>query len=149
MRTNAVAIDVIDRESFLRYGDTVEVQRPDPGRAQRGEDEYRTLARVPSTGWRIAMHCVRARYADALHAYDSTRLLSPRAGVTLICVAPPERPDNVQIFVLDRTVTVNSGVPHVLITLSAESWVQVSENFDSRSQAYPLRRTLVPAGIWT
>lgn len=148
MRTQAVPIDAIDRESFLRYGDTVEVQRPDPGRAQRGEDEYRTLARVPSTGWRIALHCVRERYIDLLHSYDSTRMLSPQRGAALLCVAPPERPGDVRLFVLDRAVSVNAGVPHRLVTLSAESWVQVSENFNGQSQPHRLRKTLVPAGLW-
>ena len=64
----AVEIEFIDRENFLRFGESVEIARPDPGRAQRGEDELRTLARVSSKGWKIAMHCVRARWTDSLYA---------------------------------------------------------------------------------
>ena len=148
MRLQAVAIDFIDRENFLRYGETVEVYRPDPGRAQRGEDEYRTLARVSSNGWKIAVHCVRNRWTDSLFSYNSRRLLSPRRGSVLLCVAPPERREPVQIFVLDCPVLLNPGVPHCLLTLSAESWVEISENFEAQSQPLQLRKALIPAGIW-
>ena len=148
MRLQAVAIDYIDRENFLRYGETIEVRQPDPGRAQRGEDEYRTLSREASTGWRVSMHCVRARWSKTLQAYDGRRLLTPQSGVALLCVAPPNRPDDVQLFVLDRAVALHAGVPHVLLSLSAESWVQVQENFEARSAPHTLRKTLVPAGVW-
>jgi hypothetical protein len=148
MRLQAVAIEYIDLENFLRYGEAVEVRRPDPGRAQRGEDEYRTLARVPSNGWKIALHCVRARWTDCLYSFDGKRLLSPQRGVLLLCVAPPNRPQNVQLFVLDGPVALNAGIPHALLTLSAESWVQVSEDFESQSQPHKLRKALVPAGTW-
>lgn len=148
MRLTPVTIEFIDRENFLRYGETAEVHRPDPGRAQRGEDEYRILTRVPSNGWRIALHCVRERWTDTLTSHDSRRLLSPREGSVLLCVAPPERPDNVQIFVLDRPVALNAGIPHRLLALSAECWVQITEGFETVSQPHKLRKTLVPAGTW-
>ncbi len=144
----AVTIEFVDRENFLRYGETVEVARPDPGRAQRGEDEYRTLARVNSNGWKIAMHCVRARWTDSLYAYDGRRLLTPQGGALLLCVAPPDRPQNVQVFVLDRPIALNAGIPHALLTLSAECWVQVCEDFETRSQPHKLRKALVPAAVW-
>jgi len=144
----AVPIEFIDRENFLRYGETVEVVRPDPGRAQRGEDEYRTLARINSNGWKIAMHCVRARWTDSLYVYDGRRLLTPQVGTLLLCVAPPDRPQNVQVFVLDRPIALNVGIPHALLTLSAECWVQVCEDFETRSESQKLRKALVPAAVW-
>lgn len=148
MRTQPVAIEPIGLENFLRYGESVEVRRPDPGKAQRGEDEVRTLARVPSNGWKIALHCVRARWTDCLYAHDGKRLLSPREGVALLAAAPPDRPQGVQLFLLDRPVALNAGVPHALLALSAEAWVQVTENFETRSEPHKLRKALVPAGVW-
>ncbi len=148
MRLQSVLIDVIDRESFLRYGDTVEIHRPDPGKAQRGEDEYRILSRAQSSGWRVAMHCVRTRWTKELYSYESRRLLSPRSGTALLCVAPPGRLQNVQLFLLDVPVTINEGVPHCLLTLSLESWIEIVEPFESRYEARELRKTLIPVGLW-
>jgi hypothetical protein len=148
MRLQAISIEPINRENFLRFGETLEMYRPDPGKAQRGEDELRTLSRTPSEGWRVGVHCVRARWTDCLYTYDSRRLLSPQRGAALVCVALPERPANVQLFVLDAPLVLNAGIPHCLLTLSAESWIQVGENFETRRQAVPLRKALAPAGIW-
>lgn len=148
VRTQSIIIDVIDRESFLRYGDTIEVSHPDPGKARRGEDEYRILLRVGSDGWRVALHCVRMRWSDTLLSYESRRLLTPQQGSALLLVAPPERVQNVQLFILDRAVALNEGIPHRLLTLSLESWVEVAEGYDARFEEMKLRRMLVPAGAW-
>ncbi|MDQ3856549.1 MAG: hypothetical protein M3281_09180 [Chloroflexota bacterium] len=148
MRLQAIPIDVITRESFLRYGEPVELHRPDPGRAQRGEDDYRTLGRLASTGWRVSVHCVRARSTDVLNAFDSRRLLTPQTGTALLCVAPPERPEAIEIFVLDRSVLLAPAVPHALVALTLEALVQVSENFNIESRAHPLRRAITAAGVW-
>ena len=94
------------------------------------------------------MHCVRERWTDTLYSYDSRRLLTPQEGALLLCAAPPDRPHNVQLFVLDCAVALNAGIPHRLLTLSAEGWVQVSEGFETRSEPHKLRKTLVPAAIW-
>lgn len=148
MRVSPVPIENLDLEVFLRFGELIEVRRPDPGRAARGEDEYRTMARVPSNGWKIALHCVRTRWTDCLYSFDGKRLLAPQQGVSLLSVAPPDRVQNIQIFLLDRPVILNTHVPHCILTLSGESWVQVCEDFESRSETHRLRKTLVPMGVW-
>ncbi len=148
MRLQVVAIDYLDRENFLRYGEIAEVLRADPGRAQRGEDEYRTLTRIALAGWRVSIHCVRARWTDALHSYDSRRLLTPQKGAVLLVVATPQRLEDVHLFLLDAPVVVNDGVPNALISLSAESLVQVTDAYDARAQSHSLRKALVPAGLW-
>lgn len=148
MRLQPVQIEFINRENFLRYGETLEVQRAEPGRAQRGEDEYRTLSRTPSSGWRLALHCVRTRWTSSLYTYDSRRALIPQRGALLLCIAPPDRRDEVHIFMLDTPVAVNAGIPHCLLALSAEGWVHVTENFETAREQLPLRKTLVPAGLW-
>lgn len=148
MRVAPVPIENLGLEAFLRYGELIEVRRPDPGRAARGEDEYRTIARVPSNGWKIALHCVRTRWTDCLYAFDGKRMLAPQQGVVLLCAAPPDKVQNVQIFLLDRPVVLNLGIPHCVLTLSGESWVQVCEDFEACSEMHKLRKTLVPMGAW-
>ncbi len=148
MRSQPIAIDVLDRESFLRYGETIEPVQPDQGKLVRGEDEYQVLTRIPSTGWRLALHCVRIRWTDTLYACNNRRILTPQLGTTLICVALPRRTENVQVFLLDRSVMLNPEIPHCLLTLSAESWVQIGESFETQAKEIKLRRTLVPAVFW-
>lgn len=148
MRFSPIPLEPLDLENFLRFGEIVELRRPDPGRAARGEDEYRSLARVPSNGWKIGLACVRARWTDCLYAYNSRRLLTPQGGILLLCAAPPDKPQNVQIFVLDRPVALNAGIPHFVLTLTAESWLQVCEDFEAQSEQVRLRKALVPAGTW-
>lgn len=148
VRSQPIAIDVLDRESFLRYGETIELVQPDLGKQSRGEDDYQVLTRIPSTGWRLALHCVRVRWTDVLYVCNNRRIFTPQYGTTLICVALPRRTENVQVFLLDRSVMLNSEIPHCLLTLSAESWVQVGESFDTQAREIKLRRTLVPAVLW-
>jgi len=125
-----LAIKTIHRESFS-YGVVLEHVNQDEG--------YEPLVTVESRGWIWAVLTFRRKTIPRIECHPTSKeSFEPVFGTTLIVLAPPEAPDDIEVFLLDQAVMLHEGVWHEVMALSDVARVKITENNDVTSQYHDL-----------
>jgi ureidoglycolate hydrolase len=137
-----IPIKILTGEDFGQYGTIIGYDEADSHPFQV------VLSEPEAIGWRIAVkQTVDRELAELGRHPDSRESFEPMQGVTLLCVAPPENPEAVAVFMLDRSVCLFKNVWHNTVTLSAASLIKVTENNRVGSENYLMKTKLVFGAI--
>jgi ureidoglycolate hydrolase len=121
MNTKTYPIQNLSREAFAPYGTIL-------GHYQT-TDGYEPVVTVESTGWIWAIKTFDNKTIDRIDSHPDTKeSFEPVWGASLLVVAPPNAPNDLQIFLLDEPVLLDERVWHGSIALSAQARVKITEN---------------------
>jgi ureidoglycolate hydrolase len=124
-------------EDFKQYGELIsfDEQQPEPFQVVLGE--------AKAVGWRIAIKKTTAKELVELGRHpDSRESFEPMQGITLLCVAPAENPEVVEVFLLDQPVCLFKNIWHNTICLSVCSYLKITENYNVGSDTYQMKQKL-------
>lgn len=129
--TKTLPLQPITDQTFCRKGYGTLIHRP-PQTEGVAESRFAlVMPPVESKGWMLGYLVCRNREIRVLHCHpQSPETFEPLRGVAVIAVAPPEDPEAIEAFLLDRPVCLAPGVWHAELTLSAESDIKIVENND-------------------
>jgi len=123
-------------ESFTGRGYGTLIRMPEEADADKSQSRFALV--IPpqkAEGWMLGYLACRSREARVLHCHpDSKETFEPVRGIAALVVAPPDDPEAVEVFILDRPVCLNEGVWHVEITLSVESEIKIVESYAKKSR---------------
>jgi len=127
----------ITSQTFGRYGFIIEHDGA-------GEENFQVvLSEQGAVGWRIAVNRIENKTVGKLARHPSSmESFEPVAGVTLLCVAEPDSPQDCEVFLLDRPVCLRKNTWHATMCLSAYSIVKICENAEVGSEDHELERDL-------
>ena len=125
----AIEIKTLSQEKFSNYGTIIELKRND------GSGRYfEVLVEAKSNGWRIGVMDVQRYVVPYLERHlKSKESHEPVCGTMILLVAPAEKPENIEAFLLDKPVSVDEGVWHQIMAISDTARVKVTENLDMPS----------------
>jgi hypothetical protein len=103
-----------------------------------GKEEFQTVFSAPDApGWQVGLLRVIHREAPGIHRHLNTdECFSPIRGRTVMLVAPPDAPDEVQAFHLTEPVRINTGVWHTCLTPDEPALVFVCESGTVESETH-------------
>lgn len=137
MNAKRYPIKNLTRETFARYGTILGHYKTNDG--------YESVVTVESTGWIWAVKTFHNRTLEQIDSHPDTReSFEPVWGTSLLVVAPPDSPDDLEVFLLDEPVLLDEHVWHGLIALSAEARVKITENREVTGIAHPLGAAIHP-----
>ncbi|HYH04194.1 MAG TPA: ureidoglycolate lyase [Bacillota bacterium] len=130
-------IQTLSPERFRPYGELICFN-------EQNMDQFQVvLTEEILTGWRIAVKKVTEREIIFLGKHpDSRESFEPLSGIALICVAPQESPEDMEVFLLDRPVCLHKNVWHTLISLSEVATVKITENNVVSSDGYKMKEKM-------
>jgi len=133
-------IKPLARQAFAPYGWVLE---PDG----RQPDGFQVLVEEKErTGWRLAVNRLAARSVSRLSRHPNTlESFAVMSGAVVLVVAPPDRADAYEAFLLDKAVCIRRNVWHGSLALSASALILISENLEVASEDYSLREELTAA----
>ena len=119
-----IPIKTLSREGFKKYGSVL-----------APEDKSKVFTVVcgekEKTGWRIGYVIIGPEEVDTIEAHpQSLETFEPVSGTAIILVAPKDKPDEMEAFLLDEAVLVEKGVWHGLKVLSEKAEIKVTENYE-------------------
>lgn len=126
----------ITKESFQPYGTVIEFS------ANPEDPRFEVVVTESNHPWRLAVLRVVEREFDKLECHTmSLESFEPVSGTGLIIVAEHDKPDQFEVFLLDKSVCLNKGIWHQMITLSQETIVKISENLEVSSDFHNLGKS--------
>jgi ureidoglycolate hydrolase len=126
-----LAIKTISQENFCQYGVVLEHVNQEEG--------YEPLVTVESRGWIWAVLTFRGKSIPRIECHPTSKeSFEPVLGTTIIVLAPPDTPDNIEAFLLDQAVMLHEGVWHEVMALSEVARVKITENNDVTSEYHDL-----------
>ncbi len=133
----STSIKHISQDTFQPYGYIIEHDETLPQGFQI------IVTENAAVGWRLAVSKItRQRFTKISRHPNSMESFEPISGVTLLCVAPPDTPEQYEVFLLDKPVCLYKNIWHASLTLSEYSLVKICENRDVDSEEYELGGTL-------
>lgn len=133
-------IKTINKKSFSKYGVVLEHIKL--------KDGYEPLVTVKSRGWIWAIMTFRNKTIKEIECHPTSKeSFEPVSGTTLIVLAPPKHPEQIETFLLDKPVMLNEGVWHNIMALSESAAVKITENNDVYKILHDLKGAVVPALI--
>ncbi|MGC8764920.1 MAG: ureidoglycolate lyase [Brevinematia bacterium] len=119
----------ITKESFSKYGFVIDFNNPN-------SEGWEILTKVSKEGWRIAILEIERKAAKRLERHpDSIETFEPMSGIGVLLVAS-ERPENFEVFLLDKPVCLNKGVWHEVFSLSERAKFKITENDEVECEYY-------------
>jgi ureidoglycolate hydrolase len=126
-----LAIKTISRERFEQYGVVLEHVKQEEG--------YEPLVIAESRGWIWAVLTFRNQSIPRIECHPTSKeSFEPVLGTTIIVVAPPDDPDDIEAFLLDQAVMLHEGVWHEVMALSDVARVKITENNDVTTEYHDL-----------
>lgn len=125
-------------KAFSKYGRILLPDEEDREKNPRGY--FYILEQVESKGWRMAYLESSVRQWGILSNHPNTKeTFEPLEGCAILVVAPHEKPDSVEAFVLDKPIVLNEGVWHSEpIALSSKVCIRINENLNVKEEKYVL-----------
>jgi ureidoglycolate hydrolase len=130
-------INNITSKNFAKYGYVIEHDSSNIEKFQVVLNEFEQV------GWRIAVSKVINKSIIKIARHPNTmESFEPVAGVTLVCVALLELPEEYEIFLLDKPVCVYKNIWHATFCLSEYSILKICENVTVESEEYEFAREI-------
>lgn len=127
-------IRTLSQEAFSKYGYIIDFDYT------KSENFQVVLNEFDTVGWRIAVSRVTARNVVKLARHPATmESFEPVSGVTLICVAMPDSPEEYEVFLLDKPVCLLKNIWHSIFCLSECSIIKITENVEVSAEHYTLQ----------
>lgn len=121
----------ITQQSFKKYGYVLEHNSEKEGEFQVVLNEHDPV------GWRMAASRITAKTTSKLAKHPNTmESFVPVCGVSAICVAASENPEDYEVFLLDKGVCLYKNTWHSLLALSEVSMVTICENLTVEADEY-------------
>jgi len=134
----SLELKTINKRNFGMYGVILEHVNLAEG--------YEPLIKVNSGGWIWAILTFRNRSLKRLERHPTSKeSFEPVSGTSVIALASPGAPDNVELFLLDKPVVLNEGVWHDVMSLSDVSTVKITENNDVTDEYRDLGYSIITA----
>ncbi len=117
-------------ETFAPYGRILEAKA----------DRFQVVASdAEAKGWQVGLNRAVDREHPSVHRHLNTdEIFAPSAGHAVLVLAPPDRPDEVEAFDLDRPLLVRAGVWHTTLVPGDPALVLLAETLDPVSEDHPL-----------
>lgn len=126
-------IKQITKDSFKPYGTVIEFSE------NPVDKRFEVVVTESDHPWRLAVLRVVEREFDQLECHPmSMESFEPVSGTGLLIVAEHDKPEQFEVFLLDKPVCLNKGVWHQMITLSTETIVKIAENLEVSSEFYSM-----------
>lgn len=127
----------ITSEGFRKYGYVIAHDSNDSRSFQV------VLTECAQVGWRIAVSRITDKTISVLGRHpNSMESFEPVTGTTIICVAEPEKPEDYEVFLLDKPVCLFKNTWHAVLCLSEYSCVKITENADVNSETHKLGKSI-------
>jgi ureidoglycolate hydrolase len=121
---------------FASFGEVLEF-------AGAGSGFQVKVTELSPTGWRIALLRKENKSIGAIQCHpDSRESFEPVRGVAVLIVARPDRPEEMEAFLLDKPVCLNKGVWHNTLALSEFALIKITENAAVSSLSHDLESEL-------
>lgn len=132
-----ISIKNLSKDTFQPYGYILEQED------SLSQNFQIILTEPAAVGWRIAVSKITRHDIDKINRHpNSMESFEPISGVTLLCVAPPDAPEQYEVFLLDKPVCLLKNIWHATLTLSENSLVKICENYEVASEGYDLHGAL-------
>ena len=132
-------IRILNRKAFEKYGYVIEYDR------ENGHSFQVILSEYNPVGWRIAVSKITGKSTSKMARHPGTmESFEPLDGITLLCVAPFENPEDVEFFLLEKPVCIYRNIWHATLCLSEYSIVKITENCIVDSEEYLFAREFSP-----
>ena len=113
----------ITEENFKKYGMIIDFPKNEEGNFHIVASDIKP--------WRLAVFRYSNSEIDRIECHpDSMESFEPLSGTTLLLTAEHERPDDYQIFILNRPVILRKGVWHQTMVIKGSASVKITENAD-------------------
>ena len=127
----------LTRDAFSKYGRILEPT------AEEAKNPFIVLEKVVSNGWQMAYSTVTKRSCDEMRRHTNTKeTFEPLQGTVALVVALPDKPEEAEVFLLDRPVVINEGVWHNNIAISETAHLRINENIKVVSESHRLSFTI-------
>ena len=111
-------------DNFSPFGKVLEMT-PD------GDDRFQIVITEEKDPWRLAVFRYRNHEINMLEAHPTTlESFEPLSGISVLLVAPPENPNDLHAFLLDKPVCLYKNIWHQTLALTEEAQVKIAENLD-------------------
>jgi len=129
-----IKINLLKKENFEKYGIVIEPQ--DKNKI------FDVICKEESkVGWRIGYLVMTPQEVSTIEAHPhSMETFEPVKGTSIIIVAEPNSPQNIEAFLLDKPVCLNKGVWHGILVLSETAEIKITENLEVDSVYYKLEK---------
>ena len=122
----------ISREAFQKYG--VIFSFPDGCK-----DAFHVVDQDEEAPWRTALFRFRNKEVTVLERHPNTKeTFEPLQGTALLLTAETDSPERFQCFLLDRAVSLKKGIWHQVLSLSEETVVKITENYQVETEFFHL-----------
>ena len=126
-------ISNITKDRFGKYGTIIDFTGKDDN------PPFEVMITHKDDPWRIAMLRVEEREFTFLEKHPSSlETFEPVEGLCLLLVSLTTNKSDYEIFLLDRSVCLDKGVWHGIISLSDVSKVKITENLEVSTEFYNL-----------
>lgn len=133
-------LQCITRETFEPYGTVLEM-------LPSGDDRFQVLVTESQEPWRLAVFQYRNHQVAQLEAHPtSMESFEPLSGLSVLVVATPSAPDELQAFLLDKPVCLEKGVWHQTLALTPKAQVKITENLEVLGTIFHDLKQ--PIGVW-
>ncbi|KXA90254.1 hypothetical protein AKJ57_04310 [candidate division MSBL1 archaeon SCGC-AAA259A05] len=132
----------LDSEKFEPYG---RLLLP-PMEEKKERTFFRVLTSVPDSGWRLGYLKMSSREITSIERHKTSKeSFVPISGMIVLIVAQPDKPVELEAFILNKPVIMNEGIWHRLLSLTQSSEIEISENHEINTEKIPLKEPLTPA----
>lgn len=92
---------------------------------------FEILALAESAGWRIGYLLLEKNYIKYMERHMKTKeVYEPVTGTTLLLITSEKDNTNIEIFLLDKAVSINEGIWHQVVAISEISSMRIVENIE-------------------
>jgi len=128
----------ITAEAFSKYGTVIEF-------TPKMYDGWEILVREEKSGWRIALLEFTRKTTKILENHPTSKeSFEPVKGTAILIAAENGTPESFEVFLLDKSVCLNEGIWHQVISLSEVSQVKITENLEVTCEYYNLPHEIAP-----
>lgn len=133
------ALQSIHKETFKKYGTVLEFPEDCSG-------QFYIVTEEKKEPWRLAVFRYTNKEIQRLECHPaSMESFEPLSGITVLAVGEHDKPEDYEVFVLDKPVCLKKGVWHQVLSLTDEAQVKIAENLEVCSEFYDLEK---PVKVW-
>ncbi len=131
-----IPVKALSAEAFKQYGYIIE--------QKDASKVFEVLfGDKDAKGWRIGYLAMGPSPVESLEYHpESLETFEPVSGTSVIIVAPFDRPDMMEAFLLDKPVCVGKKIWHGVSVLSARAEIKITENYEVESVHHKLNKPI-------
>lgn len=125
-----VQLEYITAEGFAPFGSVIEFP-------EQIEEDFYIVDTEENEPWRVAVYRYRNHSVRRFECHPySKESFEPLNGITVLCVAEHDTPQDYHAFILNKPVCLKKGIWHQVLSLTEEAQVKITENLEVVSEFY-------------